>query len=57
MKKYLLTDECFHKLKNMQQEIFNKTDIFPSMRKMINIIITDEVINKLKEKLISQYSE
>lgn len=56
-KKYLLTDECFRKLKKVQREIYNKTDLFPSIRKMIDIIITDEIINKLKEKLISQFSE
>ena len=56
-RKYLLTDENFQRIKDVQREIFEKTEISPSLRKLVNSLITKEEIENLKQKLICQFDE
>jgi hypothetical protein len=56
-RKFLLTEETFENFKKVQHEILDKTEISPSIRKMVNMIITKEEIDKVKEELILKYQE
>ena len=57
IRKFLLAEETFEAFKKVQREILDKTDISPSIRKMVNMIITEEEINNVKDKLILKYQE
>lgn len=54
-KQFFITEENFQQLRQIQQEIFTVTEISPSIRKLVNLLITEENITPLKTKLIEQY--
>ncbi len=56
-RKFLLREETFEDFKKVQREILDKTEVSPSIRKMVNMIITKETIDKVKEELILKYQE
>jgi hypothetical protein len=51
-KQHLITDEKFQLLRQCQQEVYAATEASPSMRKIINEIITEENLQKVKSKFI-----
>lgn len=51
-KQYLITEEKYQLLKETQQHIYEATEVSPSLRKIINAIITEENLNKIKTKFI-----
>lgn len=55
-KKFLLTEENFQRLKAIQQEIFEKTDVSPGIRKLLNTIINEDRLNELKNRFIDQFN-
>lgn len=52
-KQYLISNENFHLLRQCQQEIYEATEMSPSLRKIINEIINVESLQKVKTKFIS----
>jgi hypothetical protein len=56
-RKFLLAEETFENFKKVQREILDKTEVSPSIRKMVNMIITEEAINNVKKELILKYQE
>jgi hypothetical protein len=54
-KQHFITDQNFNLLKECQLEIYKSTDLTPSMRKIVNELITEENLLKVKSKLISIY--
>jgi hypothetical protein len=54
-KQHFITDQNFNLLKECQLEIYKATDLTPSMRKIVNELITEENLRKVKSKLISIY--
>lgn len=54
-KQFFIIEENFRRLRQIQQEIFTLTEISPSIRKLVNLLITEENITQLKMKLIEQY--
>lgn len=54
--KSLLNDNLFNRLRQAQQDIALQTDIMPTLRKLIDTIITNDAIETAKCKLINDYS-
>lgn len=53
--KYFLTEESFNLLRQAQQVINEKTEIFPSLRKLVNELVTEQNVKQVINKLISNY--
>lgn len=51
--KHFFNNEKFQLLKQCQQEIFEETEVSPSLRKMINDLINNENLQQLKSKFIN----
>lgn len=54
--KYLISDENFQRLRQLQQAIFDETDVSPSVRKLINVMIEQFNMEQLKEVLVKQFT-
>lgn len=52
-KVYFLKDPKFQLLKQYQRAIFESTELSPSVRKLINELITEENLEKVKEKYVT----
>jgi len=55
--KRFFTEPNFQRLKNLQQEIHNLLEMSPSIRKIINSLITDENLEKIKAQLLAAHNE
>ena len=55
-KRHLINDSNYHLLKQFQQDLFKEIELLPSMRKLVNELITAENLEKIKTKLINQWS-
>jgi hypothetical protein len=55
-KQHFINEENFKLLKQCQQEIFEITEVSPSLRKIVNELINDENLHKLKSKFITTWS-
>jgi len=53
---HFLTDENFNKLRQFQNEIYQLYEVSPSIRKIVNSLITNENFNQLKEQFMKQLS-
>lgn len=51
---HFLTDENFNKLRQFQNEIYQLYEVSPSIRKIVNSLITNENLNQLKEQFMKQ---
>jgi hypothetical protein len=51
-KQYFITDENFLLLKQCQNTIFEKTEVSPAIRKIVNELISVENLEKVKSKFI-----
>jgi hypothetical protein len=56
-KQHFICDDKFQLLKQYQQLIFEATEVSPSIRKIVNEIITVENLNKVKDKYLRHYNE
>jgi hypothetical protein len=56
-RQHLLTDENFIKIRQLQNEISESTGISPSIRTLLNMTITNEILENVKTKLISQFNQ
>ena len=54
-KQFLISNEKFQLLTAFQKEVYEKTEITPSRRKIINELITEENLNKIKSKFIESW--
>jgi len=54
-KKYLLSDQTFNKLREAQKRINDVVDVTPSLRKLFDMILTDEAIETCIQHFIEQY--
>ena len=57
VKQHLITEEKFQLLRQCQQAIFTETESSPSIRKIINELITDENLQKIKSKFIAIWNK
>ena len=55
-RQFLLSDESYALLNNAKQKIKNETEVSPTLRKMINDLITSENVEKLTNELIRKLS-
>ena len=55
-KQHFINEENFKLLKQCQQEIFELTEVSPSLRKIVNELINDENLNKIKSRFITTWS-
>jgi hypothetical protein len=51
---YFVSDENFERLRRLQQEIYNTLDVSIKIRKLANLLITEENIEKLKQQILTQ---
>jgi hypothetical protein len=56
-KLHLFTDTKFQLLRQYQQEIFEATESSPSIRKIINQLITEENLQKIKSQFIEVWNK
>ena len=54
--KFFINEDNFQRLRQLQQNIFEATGVSPSIRKLVNLLITEENLCQIKMKLISQFS-
>ena len=54
--KHFIEDDHFQKLISVLDDIYNTTQVRPSLRKLVNLIIKKADINTIREQLIKQYS-
>ena len=52
--KYILSNRSYQLLREVQQEIFEEVEATPSIRKLVNLLITEDNIYKVKQLLIEQ---
>ncbi len=52
-KQYLINEDKFQQLKQFQQTVFKLTEFSPSIRKIINELITEENLEHMKSKFVS----
>jgi len=55
-KEYLLSQENFERLMNVQKAVEQATEMRPTFKKLINSLVTEEALNTLTERLIKQMS-
>lgn len=53
-KEFLLNQENFEKLMLVQKTIEQATELWPTFKKLINSLVTDEALSNLTERLIKQ---
>jgi len=53
-KEFLLTQENFERLMNVQKTVEQATEMRPTFKKLINSLVTDDALNTLTERLIKQ---
>ncbi len=54
-KQYFITEENFQRLQKIQGEIYQKTEVSASVRKLVNSLITEENLTQVKDKMIEKY--
>lgn len=54
--KFFINEDNFQRLRQVQQAIFETTGVSPSIRKLVNSLITEENLCHIKMKLVSQFS-
>ncbi len=54
--KRLISDENYESLRDVQQSIFEATDVSPAIRKLVNRLIKQSDLQQLKEEMISNFN-
>ena len=52
---HFLTNENFNALRKLQSEIFKSIELAPSIKKLVNLLITEENLSKLKGEFITKH--
>ena len=55
-KDFLLNKDNFERLMKAQREIEEVTEMRPTFKKLINALVTDEAVNKVKDRIIEKMS-
>ena len=55
-KDFLLNQENFEKIMKIQREIEAETEMRPTFKKLINLLVTNEALLTVKQRLIEQTS-
>lgn len=55
-KDFLLNQENFERLMQVQRDIEAETEMRPTFKKLINALVTDEALLTVKQRLIEQMS-
>ena len=53
--RHLITDENYQTLLAIQNDIYQRTEVTPAMRKLINLIIENANLDKIREQLTAAY--
>ncbi len=53
--KHFIEDEVFEQLLKVREEIYNKTEINVSPRKLVNMLLKQSNFEALRDQLIQQY--
>ena len=53
---HLLSDKNFQQLSLLREEIYQATQVKPSMKKLVNLIIEEVNFNLIRQQLIQKYS-
>jgi len=53
--KHLIEDQNFQKLITVQEEIYQVTQVKPSLKKLVNLIIDQSDLVNIRDQLIKQY--
>jgi hypothetical protein len=54
-KQYLISEDKFQYLKQFQRDVFESTEFSPSIRKIINELITEDNLANMKNKFVSMW--
>lgn len=54
-KEYLITEENYQRLRQVQQAVYLATEMSPKIRKLLNALITEENLTQLTKQLIERY--
>lgn len=54
-KQHLISDVNYQRLQQLQQEIYTVIEMSPSVRKLVNLLITEENLMQLKQQLLARY--
>lgn len=54
--RHLITDENFKKLNDIREEVYQTTEVSPTVRKLVNLIIEKAYLEVIRDQLIKQYS-
>jgi sulfur relay (sulfurtransferase) DsrC/TusE family protein len=57
VKQYFINEEKYQLLKKTQQEIYEKTEVSPAMRKLVNEVITEENLQRVVSKFLDVLSK
>lgn len=57
VKQHLISDQNFQQLKNLQSELFQLTEVSPSIRKIINEVINESSLQRFKESFLANWSK
>ena len=55
--RYILSDQSYELLRETQEKVFATTEITPSVRKLVNLMITPENLAKIADQLINSLSD
>ena len=55
-KDFLLNQDNFERLMQVQRDIESETEMRPTFKKLINALVTDEALLTVKQRLIKQMS-
>lgn len=54
--RHLISDENFKKLNAIREEVYQVTEVGPTVRKLVNLIIEKADLEIIRDQLIKQYS-
>lgn len=52
---HIIDDINFQKLLNIKNEVYQATEVSPTIRKLVNLIIEHANLENIRDKLIKQY--
>ena len=54
--KHFIDDDIFEQLLKIREEIYHKTEVNVSPRKLVNLLLKESDFTTLRDRLIQQYS-
>jgi hypothetical protein len=56
-KSHFIDDEKYEILKNIQQQVFEATEVNPTVRRLVNALITQENLYKVRDRMIESLKQ